>query len=223
MKLLHLFSIPVTVCLILLLIRSDVKANDTSCLELVHPLATKVERVKAQGGIWGIFDKHYKVRNHAVVTLKLDSTITFLMVAVDHLCSTQNGIPYDEIATVIIPWLKEKGEKVFMEDMINIGHTKGEAENLVKFAKYSEMSRTRKLDLNQIKKTIDSSIPLIGRLIVIADTIGKKGSEEILAESKILIEDVGKLRATDPYLIQAIFEDEQIPNARYITNNSDAM
>jgi hypothetical protein len=223
MRLLHPFPILIQVFLIICLLRNDAIADDPSCAELLHPMHSTVEAIKAQGGIWGIFDKHYKVRNHAVVTLKLDSTITFLMVALDHICSTQKGIPYGEIAAEILRIIKEKGEKQFMEEMINMGHAEEEAVNLLKFAKFSEVSRTRELDIKQISKTIQESKPLIDRMVGIANKMGTIDSDSILAESKALISDVGKLRSTDIYLKLADFENSQEPNARFLTNNSDAM
>ncbi len=223
MRLLHPFPIIVQIFFVICLFRNDAVAEDLSCLELVHPLHSSVEGIKAQGGIWGIFDKHYKVRNHARVTLKLDSTVTFLMVALDHICSTQKGIPYGEIATEILRIIKEKGEKQFMEEMINMGHANEEAVNLLKFAKFSETSRTRELDIKQISITIQESKPLIDRMVEIANKMGTVDSDSILAESKALISDVGKLRSTDLYLKLADFENSQEPNARFLTNNSDAM
>jgi len=223
MKLLRPFPILVPIFFVICLFRNDAFAANPSCTELIHPLHSRVEELKSMGGIWGIFDQHYKVRNHAIVTLKLDSTITFLMVALDHICSTQKGIPYGEIATEILRIINEKGEKLFMEEMVNMGHTNGEAVNLVKFAKFSETSRTRELDIKQINITIKESKPLIDRMVKIANKMGTVGSDTILAESKALISDVGKLRSTDLYLKQADFENRQEPNARFLTNNSDAM
>ncbi len=223
MRLLHPFPIIVQIFFILCLFRNDAIADDPSCFEMIHPLHSRVETIKAQGGIWGIFDKHYKVRNHARVTLKLDSTVTFLMVALDHICSTQKGIPYGEIATEILRIIKEKGEKQFMEEMINMGHTKEEVVDLLKFAKFSEISRTRELDIKQISITIQESKPLIDRMVEIANKMGTVSSDTILAESKALISDVGKHRSTDLYLKLADFENRQEPNARFLTNNSDAM
>jgi hypothetical protein len=223
MRLLHPYPILVQIIFIICLFKNDAIADDPSCFELLHPLGSQVEEVNAQGGIWGIFDKHYKVRNHARVTLKLDSTVTFLMVALEHLCSTQKGIPYGEIAVEIHRIINEKGEKQFMEEMINMGHAKEEAVSLLKFAKFSEKSLTRELDIKQITKTIRESKPLIDRLVMIANKMGTVESDAILTESKALISDVGKLRSTDLYLKQADFENRQEPNARFLTNNSDAM
>ncbi len=223
MKLLRPLSILGQLFLVICLFGNDAIADEQSCAILLHPLDSKVEKVKAQGGIWGIFDKHYKVRNHARVTLKLDSTFAFMMVALDHICSTQKGIPYGEIATEILLIIDEKGEKVFKEEMINMGHTKEEVVNLLKFAKFSETSLTRELDIKQISKTIKESEPYIDRMIEIANKMGTVGSDAILAESKALISDVGKHRSSDLYLKLADFENQQEPNARFLTNNSDAM
>jgi len=223
MRLLKPFPILIQTLFIFFLFQGDVKASDLSCLASLHPLESQVESIKARGGIWGEFDKHYKVRNHARVTLKLDSNITFLLVTLNHLCVTQNGVPYGEIAAIVIPKIEKNGDKLFLDEMVNLGHSLGEAEGLLEFAKYAKSIRHRKLDINQINTTIQESKVLVDRLVVIFKKLGKKSSEIILSDSKVLIADVQKLRTTDPYLKQADYENSQIPNARYLTNNSDDM
>ena len=82
--------------LIILISWNEVGAEDApSCVSLLHPLESKVDEIKGRGGIWGIFDINYQVRNHAKVTLKLDSKITVLIVRLHHLCETKNGVPFD--------------------------------------------------------------------------------------------------------------------------------
>ena len=81
MKLLNPFLIVARLMFIILISVSYVYAADAPpCGILLHPLESKVEEVKGPGGIWGMFDQNYKVRNHATVTLKLDSKITILIV-----------------------------------------------------------------------------------------------------------------------------------------------
>lgn len=223
MKLLKPFLIFIQFLCVILLLSRDARAMNPSCAELLHPLESKVDAIQGQGGIWGNFDKFYKVRNHATVTLKLDSKVMFLIVSLNHLCKTQNGIPFDVIARMIVPMLKEKGEQLFLEEMFNFGHSPEEVEKLVEYAKFAENNLNRKLDINQIMKTMEESHPYIDRLVALSDKIGKVEPDSILNEAKSLIDDIEKFRATNPYLKQADYENSQVPHARFITSNSDAM
>ena len=112
MNLLNPFLILIQLLFVILISRSEVGAVDASpCAALLHPLESKVEEIKGQGGIWGMFDKNYKVRNHATVTLKLDPKITVLIVRLNHLCTTQNGVPLEDIAQILVPRLEAEGER----------------------------------------------------------------------------------------------------------------
>ncbi len=47
----------------LFIVRSTVGTADTlPCAALLHSLESKVGIIKDRGGIWGMFDKNYKVR-----------------------------------------------------------------------------------------------------------------------------------------------------------------
>ena len=143
MNSLNPFLILIQLLFVILISRSEVGAADASpCAALLHPLESKVEEIKGQGGIWGMFDKNYKVRNHATVTLKLDSKITVLIVRLNHLCTTQNGVPLEEIAQILVPRLKAEGEKAVIEDLINLGHLEEEAEKLIAYARSSNPINT---------------------------------------------------------------------------------
>ena len=224
MKLFNPFFISIQVLFVVLVLRSDSRAaDDTSCAALLYPLESEVESIKGMGGIWGLFEKNYKVRNHARVSLKLDSKIMVLTFNLRHLCETQNGIPFGEIARVIVPILKEKGEQAFKEEMVNIGHTWIKAEELVVYARFAEKNQNRKLDFNVTSKTIAEAQPFVDRMVALAQKIGEIESDVILADAKVLISDIEKYIATTPYIIQALRENGEVPHARYITGDSDAM
>ena len=209
---------------VILISHSKVGAADASpCTALLHPLESKVDEVKGQGGIWGLFDKNYKVRNHATVTLKLDSKMTILIVRLNHLCATQDGVPLEEIAQILVPRLKNEGEKVVMEDLINLGHFENEAEKLIAYARFAESNLNRKLEFDQTTKTITESQPFANRFVALSKKIGEVEYETILTESKILISDIEKFLKINPYLVLADKETAEIPHSRYITGDSDAM
>jgi len=163
MKLINPFLIVIQFLFIILVLRNDAIAGEPSCIALLHPLESKVDEIKGHGGIWGMFEKNYKVRAHARVTLKLDSKIMVLLVRLNHLCSTQNGVPFDEIAQVLVPQLKEKGEQVLIEELVNIGHTLKKAKILIAYAKFAENNLNRKLDFNRISQAVKESQPYVDR------------------------------------------------------------
>jgi hypothetical protein len=208
----------------ILISSTEVIAADTpSCAVLIHPLESKVEQIKGQGGIWGIFDKNYQVRNHATITLKLDSKITVLIVRLKYLCSTKNGVPLEEIAQILLPQLKAKGEQAVMEYLLNLGHFMEEAKNLIEYTRFAESNLNRKLEFNQISKTVTESQPFANRFVELSKKIGEVKHEKIMFEAKVLISEIEKFLETNPYLILADKETAEIPHSRYITGDSDAM
>ena len=224
MSSLNPFLILMQLLFITLFLQNEVGAETPSpCVALLHPLASNVDEIKGQGGIWGMFDQSYKVRNHATVTLKLDSKITVLIVRLDYLCKTQNGVPLEEIAQILLPRLKTEGEKALTEDLINLGHFEEEAKKLIAYAKFAESNLNRKLEFDQIAKTIMESQTFSNRLVEISKKIGEVESETVMAESKVLISDIEKFLMTNSYLVLADKESAEIPHSRYVTGDSDAM
>ena len=224
MKALNPSYISIQFLFFILISSSEVIAADTpSCNVLLHPLESKVEQIKGQGGIWGMFDKNYQVRNHATITLKLDSKITVLIVRLKYLCSTKNGVPLEEIAQILSPQLKAKGEKAVMEYLLNLGHFVEEAKNLIAYARFAESNLNRKLEFEQISKTVTESQPFANRFVELSKKIGAVEHEKIILEAKVLISEIEKFLETNPYLIIADKETAEIPHSRYITGDSDAM
>jgi hypothetical protein len=224
MKPLNPFINFIQLIFIILILRVEVDAVELpTCGLLLHPLESKIEEIKGQGGVWGAFDQNYKVRNHATVTLKLDSKITVLIVRLNYLCTTQNGVPLEEIAQILLPRLKAEGDKVLMEYLINLGHFEEEAEKLISYARFAESNLHRKLEFDQVTKTITESQSFVNRLVELFKKVGEVDSEKIMDDSKILIRDIEKFLTTNPYLLLAYKETTEIPHSRYITGDSDAM
>ena len=224
MKLLNPFINFIQLIFIILILRVEVDAVEVpACGLLLYPLESKIEEIKGQGGIWGKFDQNYKVKNHATYTLKLDSKITVLMVRLNYLCTTQNGVPLEEIAQILVPRLKAEGDKVVMEYLINLGHFEEEAEKLIAYARFAESNLNRKLEFNQITKVITESQLFVNRLVELFQKIGEVDSEKIMDDSKILIRNIEKFLETNLYLLLVDKETAEIPHSRYITGDSDAM
>ena len=139
------------------------------------------------------------------------------------MCATQDGVPLEDIAQILVPRLKAEGEKAVIEDLIGLGHFEEEAEKLIAYARFAETNLSRKLEFAQISKTITESQPFANRLVKLSKKIGEIESEIILTESKVLISDIEKFLKTNPYLMLADKESSKIPHSRYITGDSDAM
>ena len=163
-----------TIFLFVILISwSEVDAADApSFVKSLHPLETKIENIKGHGGIWGMFDKNYQI-NHSSVIIKLDSKIAVLITRLNHLCATQNGVPLDEIAQILVPQLKASGEQVVFENLINFGHVAEEIEKLISYAKFPENNVNRKLEFDHITKKITDSQVFINRLVELSQKSGR--------------------------------------------------
>ena len=145
------------------------------------------------------------------------------MVRLNYLCTTQNGVPLEEIAQILVPRLKAEGDKVVMEYLINLGHFEEEAEKLIAYARFAESNLNRKLEFNQITKVITESQSFVNRLVELFQKIGEVDSEKIMDDSKILIRNIEKFLETNLYLLLVDKETAEIPHSRYITGDSDAM
>ena len=124
----------------------------------------RLKKSKARAVFGGCSIKTIKCATTLPVTLKLDSKITVLIVRLNHLCATQNGVPLEEVAQILVPRLKAEGEKVVIEDLINLGHFEEEAEKLIAYARFAESNLNRKLEFDQITKTITESQLFANRL-----------------------------------------------------------
>ena len=122
-----------------------------------------------------------------------------------------------------MPQLKAKGEQAVMEYLLNLGHFMEAAKKLIAYTRFAESNLNRKLEFDQISKTITESQPFANRFVELSKKIGEIESETILTESKVLISDIEKFLRTKPYLVLADKENAEIPHSRYITGDSDAM
>ena len=202
---------------------SAVASGSTPCFNLVQPLDNKVSSVKEQGGIWSLFEKGRGLSDHSPLALQFDSKIISLMYILNYLCETEEGIPYDDLALYLESRFREKGgEGPVRDELENMGHSREEVTILLEFQKFAEKSRHRKLDLNQIKKTIDKADEYAERYWLLAQKLNRRSPVSVVEEVKVLARDIDKFRATDPYMVQADYENAQVPHTS-LTESSDEM
>lgn len=197
------------------------QAGSKACKDLVSPLHQQVNGVKDRGGIWGQFEKSPGLQDHSALALRLDSKIIGLMFTLDYLCDTERGVPFNDVAEYVVPRIKKKGEDKFIQDHVALGHSLKDVSDWVKFAKFAESNLDRKLDIKRIGETVKAAGPHVERYKILFEN--KNPASAMMAGSKALIKAIEKLRATDPYLKQADFENNQIPHSSALSNTGDEM
>ncbi len=197
------------------------EANPKACNELIHPLHSQVNVIKDRGGMWALFEKRPSLQNHSALALAVDSKIISLMFTLDYLCTTQEGIPYNDVAEYIVPQIKKIGEEGFIKKHVDLGHSLKDVTDWVEYGRFSEKNLNRKLDFNLIKKTMEQVRSPVERYGLLFQN--NNPASVVIAESKALIKDIEQLRATDPYLKQADDENGQVPHSSVLSNTGDEM
>lgn len=221
MKILRPFFISVQCIIMSAWLLGPAEADPKTCKELVHPLHSKVNVIKDQGGIWDQFAKVPGLQNQTALALRVDSLMVGIMFTLDYLCRTQEGIPYNDVARYVVSRIREIGEEGFIEEHVALEHSPEKVAQWVEFGKFAESHLNRKLDLEQIRKTVEQSRVFIDRYKLLFES--KSTASVVIAEGKTLVSDIEQFRATDPYIKQADYESSQTPHIPSLSNRGDTM
>ncbi len=198
-------------------------AAPPTCLDLVNPLDNKVRAVKERGGLWSLFEKSRQLRDHSPMALQMDSKVISLMFILNYLCETEQGIPYDDLALYLNARFEETGgEGPVKDELLTMGYSIEEVTILIAFKKFAQKNRHRKLELNQIRKTIEKADQYAERYWLLSQKMKKRSGASVIEEVKNLARDLAAFRATDPYMILADYENSQVPHTT-LTESSDQM
>jgi hypothetical protein len=221
MKLHKTFVLFIQVILIVPFLWGAAQAGSNACEDLTHPLHSKVNAIKDRGGMWSRFEMGRKLQNHSALALKVDSKVIGLMFTLDYLCDTLDGIPFNDVAEYIVPQVREMGEEGFIRKHVDLGHSMKDVTDWVNYGRFSVKNQTRKLKLDQIRKTIDQARGPVKRY----ESLYRKtqAAPVVIAETKALIADIEKFHTTDPYLKQADRENNQVPHSSILSNTGDEM
>ena len=197
------------------------QARSNACDDLAHPLHTQVNGVKDRGGMWSRYEKSRHLTKHSFLALKVDSKVVALMFTLNYLCSTLEGVPYNDVAEYIVPQVKEIGEEGFIKKHVDLGHSMKDVTDWVNYGRFSVKNQNRKLDMGQIKKTVEQMEGPVERYVQLHQKV--QVPEAVIADTKALIADIEKLNATDPYLKQANYENGEVPHSSILSNTGDEM
>jgi hypothetical protein len=204
-----------------LLLGTAQAGKNNACDDLIHPLHTQVNGVKDRGGMWSRYEKSRQLTKHSFLALKVDSKAVALMFTLNYLCSTLEGVPYNDVAEYIVPQVKEIGEEGFIKKHEDLGHSTKDVTDWVNYGRFSVKNQNRKLDMGQIKKTVEQVKVPVDRYVQLFQKV--QAPELVIADTKALIADIEKLHETDPYLKQADYENGQVPHSSILSNTGDEM
>jgi hypothetical protein len=189
------------------------------CLKQIVPLHRDREKVAELDGIWGLFQKTSDFQNNSAQGLSLDNKINSILFHLEFLCTTLDGIPFDELSDYVSSGLAEKGVEAFKNELINMGKSEGEIGVWFEFSKFSIAHLHRPLDPNKVSDTIKSSQPFINQYLILAERINHQQDLGTVIESaKFLTQQIELFFKTDTYMSQAIYENSQIPYADFDEN-----
>jgi hypothetical protein len=224
MKLLKVLLILQSLMITPLLLSSSEANNVQACYSMFRPLENSALKIKGHGGTWELFEKREIFRKHAIVGLHVDSKITALIFTINYLCESQEIMPMNEVAGQVVPTMAEKGLEGFIEYYLVLAHELEEIKGWAKYAEYFKANHKRKLDIGETKETIDNAKQYFDRYKALATKLKKTNDVEGVAkDGKALIEDIVKFNTVDPLLIQANFENAQIPQVSNLLNIADEM
>jgi hypothetical protein len=224
MKLLKVFFILQALMITPLLLSSSEANNVKACYSMFRPLENLALKIKGHGGTWELFEKREIFRKHAIVGLHADSKITALIFTINYLCESQEIMPMNEVAGQVVPTMAEKGLEGFIEYYLVLAHELEEIKGWAKYAEYFKANHKRKLDIGETKTTIDNAKQYFDRYKALATKLKKTNDVEGVAkDGKALIADIVQFNTVDPLLIQANFENAQIPQVSNLLNIADEM
>ena len=197
---------------ILIVLFSSNTFADPTCKESITPLLKSTNKVQLNGGLWEYFEKDTFLQKHSAEAIQLESRINKIFFTLNYLCETQDGIPFNDLATYLSQSISKKGEVAFKAELITLGKTTQQIKNWFDFFKYAQSHRFRSLDSSLIQSTINRSIPLINNYTSMTKNIDHaKSSQSLFKKTRKLIDQIDAFLSTDPYITKALDEISHVP------------
>jgi hypothetical protein len=188
------------------------ESDSAQCLSLVRPLNKDKEDIQFQGGIWGIFSKTPSLGRHSSKAIAVDSKINKLIATLTYLCETRSGVPLNELATYVSRKLTELGKSEFKRLHVTLGKPEKDIEDWLEYTEIAEINKSRVLELEKIKKSIQGAGVLIKKYrALFSEFQNNNKSEPVLSRTISLGQHIDDFFVKDPYLALAIFEESQEP------------
>ena len=182
------------------------------CENKLKVYAKQKNAVASLGGLWGLFEQNETLRDHSIKAIQLDSKINHTLTSLEYLCTTVSGVPFNELADYIAHHLQKMDEKQFREHHDVLGKPAKVIDTWLEYYKIAVVTRERKLNLEQIRISLEAAESLFTKYHKLAQDISThKSANNFLKPAIQLLEDIEHFRTQDKYMVQAINEEAQVP------------
>lgn len=181
------------------------------CMDLLAPMKKERDAFAEAGGIWSLFEVAPKLREHSSKAIQLESRVNELLENLTYLCETQNGVPYNELASFVTKSLELKGPAEFKKEQIFLGKTEKEVDSWLKFGEFALSHKDRTLDRDQINISIAGAEAIFAKYIELSRRITAAAAIPELEATLSLTQEIVQFETSDPYLAKALRENEQVP------------
>jgi len=206
------FLLPLLQALYLIFHISAAEADPKPCLQWLQPLEAQANRILSDGGMWALYERHPELRNHSMDALQLDSRINKIIGILKYLCQTQNGIPLNDLAQYLTYNIKTMGSMRFRVILSQLGKSPEEIDTWLEFARYAKQQEFRLLEIDRIRKTINSAKPWLSRYAKLAEgALNQPAHESHWEAIRSLSHELDQFLSDAPYLAQAIEENSRVP------------
>jgi len=188
------------------------EADPKPCLQWVQPLEAQANHILSDGGMWALYERHPGLRRHSMAALQLDSRINKIIGMLKYLCQTQNGIPLNDLAQYLTYNIKTMGIVRFRVVLSQVGKSPEEIDTWLEFARYAKQQEFRLLEIDRIRKTINSAKPWLSRYAKLAEgALNQPAHESHWEAIRSLSHELDQFLSDAPYLAQAIEENSRVP------------
>ncbi len=183
-----------------------------SCEEKLKFYKIQKREVASLGGMWGLFEQNEFLRDHSVKAIQLDSKINGVFTTLGYLCSTVEGVPFNELADYIAHHLKKMDEKQFREHHDVLGKPAKVVDTWLEYYKIAVVARERKLNIKQVLLSLESAESLFTKYQKLGQDISADKSAKIFLERSIeLTDEINHFQTHDKYMVQATIEEARVP------------
>ena len=182
------------------------------CQNKLKVYAKQKHEVASLGGLWSLFEQNKSLKDHSIEAIQLDSKVNSIFAVLEYLCTTDNGVPFNELANYIAHHLKRMDEKQFREHHDILGKPAKVIDIWMEYYKIAMATRERKLDIKQIEISLLAAETIFSNYLNLAQDISAdKPDGNFLKRSRQLAEEINRIRTGDKYIVQAIEEEAQVP------------
>ncbi|QPJ65877.1 MAG: hypothetical protein G3M78_10920 [Candidatus Nitrohelix vancouverensis] len=181
------------------------------CLKRLETHARYLNEPGMTGGIWAQFEKRSDLRDDSTIALKLDTELRETLYNLKFLCTSQDGIPLNELARYITQEVDKSNAESFKKFWVDLGKSPEELDKWIKFYHFSKKSEHRKLKPETVQYSIQKSLALFKEYFELNAAMDTGNAGDFLSIASNLLENIKNFCKTDSYVSQAIYENAQAP------------